>query len=173
MGVWRMRPVWIQQSPMECWAAAISSWSRVVPGVPNWTVSDVKAVFDAAGHVQADGSLDTIPGCEWFVAEYGLAMQEIVMPGGTAEVGWPSVSTLDLEYGHFKKKLMHSHVLTVFAPADPGGLAHWVVVYGADPSAICRMDPLESVPDYKTRKPCEPYEDFGWGAPKYLTIWRA
>ncbi len=171
MGVWRMRPPWVQQSALECWAAAISSWSRVTKGIPAWTVSAVQKLFKDAGHLLSDGSLDTEPGFKWFVAEYGLKWEEIVLSGSPMS-GVPFVRASDLKYSHFRSKLEHSHVLTVFAPADPTDFAHCVNVYGADSSAVCCMDPLEKVPDYKKYKPCHKYFDFGWGAPKYLTIWR-
>jgi hypothetical protein len=166
-----MRPPWEQQSALECWAAAISSWSRVTAKVPSWTVKEVQSLFKEAGHLLSDGSLDTAPGCEWFVEKFKLKWEEIIL-SGSPMAGVPYVRAKDLTYGHFRPKLEHSHVLTVFAPADPTDFAHWVTVYGADRSAICRMDPLMSVPDYKTTKPCEPYDAFGWGAPKFLTIWQ-
>ncbi len=192
MGAWRMRAIPVQQSALTCWAAAISSFGRLVRGVPDWsTVADVQAFFRAEfpGELNADGSLKTPSGWQAFATRFDLKIQEIRIrdpltgSAGSASTGISSIIVDDLSAEHFIPKLSRSHVIVVSGTYAPGSLSHTVVAYGADRFRVCFMYPLQ---DPAATGPlrrrggsgrsgknwfCETYNDF-FAAPRYLLIWR-
>ncbi len=192
MAAWRMRPMPVQQGALTCWAAAISSFSRVTRGVTDFaSVPDVVARFNASlpAELNSDGSLKTPSGWIAFAKEFDLEVEEIrindpIKGAGTATSGITSKVVDSLEANHFVPKLQHSHVIVVIGTSSLHGLSHTVVVYGADRFRLCFMDPL-SDPALPLTSPrpaggsgrvgknwfCETYEDFEPG-PRYLLIWR-
>lgn len=188
MAVWRMRPPNVRQTKNTCWAAATSSWSRVTGGIPNWMrVDDVVSEFQSwsPDPVQADRSLQTPAGWIQFAGTHGLKMEEIlirqlvevdgrwVYRAPIPSSGIRSVRSNDLSVAHFANKLRSSHVIVVLPPGDGIGVAHVVVVYGADTHRVYFMDPNAPWEQDKLRERAR-YEDFGqWGgASRYLLIWK-
>lgn len=189
MAVWRMRPPNVRQTTDTCWAAAVSSWSRVTGGAPNWMrVDDVIAEFSSwtPDPVQADRTLLTPAGWLQFASEYNLEVEEILIQqavmrdGGivfrtpTPSSGVTSVHTKDLSIRHFADKLRSSHVIVVMPPLDQAAAAHTVVVYGADSRRVYYMDPDARWESDALRERSN-YGDFGQGsnsAERYLLIWK-
>ena len=190
---WRMRPPPTLQGALTCWAAAISSFSRMTRDVTDWkTPEDVIKHFKATlpAELNKDGSLKTPSGWVAFAKEFDLKMEEIRLdvPGsgaGDPSPGITSIVVKDLRPKHFIDKLKRSHVITVIGTDDDTLPSHTVVVYGADNLRLCYMDPLSdpAVPLTDPRPPggsgrvaenwfCETYQDFFAGAPRYLLIWR-
>lgn len=186
MGAWRMRPPPVQQGPLQCWAAAISSWSRVVSRVKDFTT--IRAVIDefrrfAPDEINTDGTLKTPSGWIAFAKEFDLKIEEILLSGAPTP-GIRVTRASDLKLSHFESKLQSSHVLVVIAPETDAGMSHTVVVYGADRFHICFMDPLQDPAATGGTRPaggagrvaknwfCDAYEDFGVPAQRYLLIWR-
>ncbi len=189
---WRMRPPPTLQGALTCWAAAISSFSRVTKGVTDWkTPEDVIKHFKAElpTRLNKDGSLKTPRGWIAFAKAFDLEIEEIrinhPMEGaGKATRGITSIEADELLPEHFINKLKRSHVITVIGTDDDEGFSHTVVVYGADNLRLCFMDPL-SDPALPLTDPrpaggsgrvkenwfCHTYEDFQSG-PRYLLIWR-
>jgi hypothetical protein len=196
---WRSRPPSIQQGPLECWAAAISSFSRAVFGIKDFsTIADVQAEFRsfAPGEILPDGSLSTPSGWIEFANRFGLNIVEIRIIDPTAGRAGPATSGIissavdDLEAGHFTPKLRRSHVIVVKGTRRASGLSHTVVVYGADRFRLCFMDPLRD-PTIPTRgsgaiplRPpggsgraganwfCQTYDEFVGSVPRFLLIWK-
>jgi hypothetical protein len=196
MQAWRMRPPPTQQGALTCWAAAISAFARVTPGIPKWgTPEDVITEFKKHPTLQftvnTDNSLRTPRGWRFFANIFGLEIEEIRFTDpltgrvGSATRGIVSHAAAELIPTHFVPKLRRSHVITVIAPRNPKHFSHTVVVYGADTFRLCFMDPLRDPLD-RTIPPrpvggsgrvamnwfCETYLDFSSG-PRYLLIWRA
>lgn len=130
MGAWRMRPPEVKQpSLLKCWAAAISSWTRVTVGVPDLDVDETVDLFKRRGVVGLLGGMKRESGPKAIAAEFSLEV-ETVEGGGL------------LSLGYLGPKLKKSHVLVVLRA--PGALAsHMVVVYGVDQLAVCFMDPRD------------------------------
>lgn len=191
MAAWRARPSAVQQGILTCWAAAISSFSRITPGVPSFPrVEDVIAHFERVhrAELNPDGSLRVPSGMVAFADEFKLRIEEVRLRrpsgAGAATSGIPSTVADDLGPRHFVSKLKRSHVIVVTGTDDPRGHSHTVVVYGADNLRLCFMDPLSdpSLPPLVPRPRggsgqvaenwfCETYNDFGTH-PRYLMTWR-
>jgi hypothetical protein len=195
MQAWRMRPPPMQQSELTCWAAAISSFAQVTPGIPKWgTPEDVITEFKKHPTlkftVNTDDSLKTPRGWRIFANMFGLEIEEIrldifLVGPGAATRGIVSQVADDLLPSHFVPKLRRSHVITVIAPHNREHFSHTVVVYGADTFRLCYMDPFVDPSNRgSTPRPpggsgrvamnwfCNTYDDFSSG-PRYLLIWRA
>jgi hypothetical protein len=189
---WRMRPPPTQQSSLTCWAAAISSFSRVTRDVTDWATADaVLKHFKAAMPTQLNkDSLKTPQGWVAFAHESDLEVEEIRINDpltGTApaaSAGITSIAVDELSPSNFLGKLKRSHVIVVTGTDIAAGLSHTLLVYGADNLRLCFMDPLQdpnaSVTDTRPAGGsgrvaenwfCETYEDFQT-APRYLLIWR-
>ncbi len=188
MAVWRMRPPNVQQTPDTCWAAAVSSWSRLTGGIPNWMrISDVIAAFRLwhPDPVLADGTLATPRGWIQFAKEHDLRVEEVlirqlvehrgrwIFRAPTPSSGVTPVFAKDLSIHHFADKLRSSHVIVVLPPVDHTSAAHTVVVYGADNKRVYYMDPNARWEKDKLRERAK-YEEFGQGggASRYLLIWK-
>ena len=189
---WRMRPPPTLQGARTCWAAAISSFSRMTKGVTDWeTPEDVITYFKGTlpKEINKDRSLKTPRGWRKFAKEFDLKIEEIrlndpVHGTTTASRGITSIVADDLLPEHFVDKLKRSHVITVIGTRARTGLSHTVLVYGADNLRLCYMNPLSdpALPLTTTRPPggsgrvaenwfCDTYQDFATG-PSYLLIWR-
>lgn len=190
---WRMRPPPTQQKSLTCWAAAISSFSRVTRDVTDWATPEaVIKHFKAAmpTHLNKDKSLKTPGGWVAFANEFDLSVEEIVLndpltgTAGAASPGITSTTADDLSPAHFTGKLKRSHVIVVTGTDSPGGFSHTLLVYGADNLRLCFMDPLAdlALPLTDPRPPggsgrvdknwfCQTYDEFAT-APRYLLIWR-
>jgi hypothetical protein len=166
----------------------------VTSGVTDWkTPAAVVKYFKThfPGELLADGSLRTPGGWLAFAKAFDLKIEEIrlkhpltgALPASPGVK--PSRTANDLAFRHFEAKLRTSHVITVIGTADEDGLSHTVVVYGADRTHLCYMNPLSDpkLPLAAPRPPggsgrvdknwfCDTYDDFATG-PKYLLIWRA
>lgn len=190
---WRMRPPPTLQGARTCWAAAISSFSRMTRDVTDWeTPEDVITYFKGTfpKELNKDRSLKAPRGWRKFAKEFDLKIEEIrinhpLHGAGAASRGITSIVADRLLPEHFVDKLKRSHVITVIGTSDSDGLSHAVVVYGADNLRLCFMDPLSdpALPLTDPRPPggsgrvaenwfCETYQDFFAPAPRYLLIWR-
>ncbi len=155
-----MRPPRVGQGTRPiCWAAALSSFSRVTRNLAPRKRDEFVAMFKP--FLNPDDSLKT---SSIRVVSTRLKLRADLQHGG---------GTLSTSY--LGPKLRRSHVLVIYRP--PGSdFTHTVVVYGVDRFNICYMDPIET--RRKTgqahggERLCRKIWEFGDGATDFLVMWR-
>jgi hypothetical protein len=151
---WRMRPpVVAQGTTFKCWAAAVSSWTRVTRGVAKFRRDELVDYFRKLDLVTPRDGLRSPIGVQRLAKFLGLHVTRI-QGGGS------------LSCSNLCPMLKQSHVL-VFFQRPNAQVAHTVVVYGVDRFNICFMDP--AIPDLR----CEKIYKFGEGADDFLLMWKA